>query len=62
MIHAETDAPYAAPVPHRGKRNEPAFVIHVVEKIAELRGEDVEEVKRQLINNAWRVLKLEQGA
>lgn len=34
----ETDAPYLAPVPHRGKTNEPSYVIHVAEKIAELRG------------------------
>lgn len=35
----ETDAPYLAPVPHRGKRNEPAFVMHTSERVAEIRGE-----------------------
>lgn len=38
----ETDAPYLAPVPHRGRRNEPAFVVHVVEALARTRGESVD--------------------
>ena len=54
MILSETDAPYAAPVPHRGKRNEPVFVIDVVKKMAELRGEDIEVLKKQLIENTRR--------
>ena len=40
----ETDAPFLAPAPHRGKRNEPAFVAHTVAKLAELRGVAVEEI------------------
>ena len=40
----ETDAPYLAPVPHRGKRNEPAFVEAVAETLAAIHGVDVEEV------------------
>src|SRR6187551_526157 len=40
----ETDSPYLAPVPHRGKSNQPAFVKHVAEEIARLRGITVEEV------------------
>lgn len=40
----ETDSPFLAPVPHRGKRNEPAHVVHVAETIAALRGVDVEAI------------------
>ena len=58
MILSETDSPYAAPVPHRGKRCEPVFVIDVVKKMAELRGEDVEILKKQLIANTFRVLNI----
>ena len=51
----ETDSPYLAPVPKRGKRNEPAYVVHVAAKIAELRGESVEEVARYTTENARRL-------
>ncbi len=54
-IHTETDSPFVAPMPYRGKRNEPAYVIEVVKKIAEIRGEDVEVVKKQLLENAKRI-------
>jgi len=57
-IHAETDSPYVAPVPYRGKRNEPTYVIEVVKKIAEIRGEDFEKVRIQLLENAIRVFGL----
>ena len=51
-ILLETDAPYVAPVPHRGKRNEPAFVVEVAKKIAEIKGATVEEVARVSTKNA----------
>ena len=54
----ETDGPYLAPVPHRGKRNEPAFVRLVAERIAELRGLSVEEVIAATGENAARVFRL----
>lgn len=47
----ETDAPYLAPVPHRGRINEPAFVRHVAEEIARLRGIPLERVASQTTSN-----------
>ncbi|PCI89782.1 hydrolase TatD [Candidatus Kaiserbacteria bacterium] len=55
MILVETDAPYAAPVPHRGKRNEPIFVIDTIRAIATMRGEEFDVVAHQLRENAERV-------
>ncbi len=55
MLHAETDAPYVAPVPFRGKRNEPLHVREVYKRIAELRGQDAEVVRIQLLLNARRM-------
>ncbi len=51
-IMSETDAPYVSPVPYRGKRNEPLYVKETVKKIAEIRGEDFEEMRGVLVNNA----------
>lgn len=48
----ETDAPYLAPMPHRGKRNEPAFVLEVATLIAQLKRVSVEEVDRSTTKNA----------
>ncbi len=48
----ETDTPYLAPVPHRGKPNEPAYVRYVAEKIAEIRGEPVEKIVEETTINA----------
>ena len=50
----ESDAPYLAPVPHRGKRNEPAFVALVASVIAEIRGEEVDAVAESTWVNAER--------
>lgn len=58
MLLIETDAPYVAPVPYRGKRNEPAYVVEVAKRIARIRGEDEEVVRTQLIENARRVFGL----
>lgn len=57
-IMAETDAPFVAPVPYRGKRNEPAYVGEVVKKLAELKGMSFEEAARITAENAGRVLSL----
>lgn len=54
----ETDAPYLAPVPHRGKVNEPAFVLHTAIKIAELRRCALEEVAQQTTANARMVFRM----
>ena len=55
MIMSETDAPYMAPVPYRGKRNEPSYVKEIVKKIAEIKNQPEEEVARAIIANAKRV-------
>ena len=54
----ETDAPYLTPAPHRGTRNESSYVRFVVQKIAELKGVDYEEVALQTTANAKRIFNL----
>ncbi|PIR39982.1 MAG: hypothetical protein COV33_02275 [Candidatus Zambryskibacteria bacterium CG10_big_fil_rev_8_21_14_0_10_34_34] len=54
-IMTETDAPWVAPIPFRGKRNEPSYVIEVIKKLAEIRGENVEVLNNQILENAKRV-------
>ncbi len=51
----ETDAPYLAPVPYRGKRNEPAYLVKTAEKVAELRGVTLEDISRITSLNASRL-------
>jgi TatD DNase family protein len=54
-VLVETDAPYLTPVPHRGKRNEPAYVRHVADKIAELHGLSTQEVEEATMKNTKRL-------
>lgn len=58
-ILSETDAPYAAPAPHRGKRNEPSFVLHTLSHIAKVRGVSEEEMRIQVLENARRIFGIE---
>ncbi len=51
----ETDAPYLAPVPQRGKRNEPAFVVHTAARVAEVRGLDPEALAQLTTDNFFRL-------
>jgi len=53
----ETDSPYLAPVPHRGKPNQPAYVRHVAEEIARLRGIGFEEVAARTTENFFRLFR-----
>jgi TatD DNase family protein len=57
-ILAETDSPYLAPQPIRGKRNEPANVVHTLAAIAEARGEDPAELEEQIERNATACFRL----
>jgi TatD DNase family protein len=54
----ETDAPYLAPVPFRGKRNEPSYVAYVAEKLAEVKGIPLDEMARITTENAKRLFKI----
>ena len=53
-IMVETDTPYLAPVPYRGKTNEPAFVVHTARRAAEIRGEDPDELAARTLENTRR--------
>ena len=58
----ETDCPYLAPIPHRGKRNEPAYVKETARKIGELRGRSMEEVGEQTASNFYNFFKIFETA
>jgi TatD DNase family protein len=51
----ETDAPYLAPMPLRGRKNEPAFIVHTAACVAALKGIDTEELARQTAENFFRL-------
>jgi TatD DNase family protein len=57
-IVIETDSPYMAPVPHRGKRNEPAFVALVMQRLADAYGTSADQVERQTNENVKRIFGL----
>jgi TatD DNase family protein len=53
----ETDSPYLAPVPHRGRTNEPGWVVHVAEEIARLRDEPLERIEQATTDNFFRLFR-----
>ena len=55
----ETDAPFLAPLPHRGRRNEPAFVVATAQRVAELRGVSYETLCALTVSNTERLFGLE---
>lgn len=57
-ILAETDAPFAAPLSHRGHRNEPIYVFEIIEKIAQIKEKSLSEIEAQLLKNAQTLFKL----
>ena len=58
MIMSETDSPYVSPIPHRGERNEPSFVIEVANTIATIRGEAPEKVLSHIVDNARKLFNI----
>jgi TatD DNase family protein len=61
-LMVETDSPYLAPVPYRGKKNEPAYVVETARKVAELKGLSLEVVSEATTHNAARLFGFEVGS
>ena len=61
-LFAETDCPYLTPVPHRGKRNEPAYVNFTAEKLAEIRGLKIDDVQRTMALNFFELFGIGENA
>ncbi len=57
-IVLETDSPWLAPIPHRGKRNEPAYIPLIAQKVSEIKNITVEEIQRQTTKNALALFKI----
>lgn len=58
-IVLETDSPYLAPVPHRGKRNESAYLLYTAQRVAEIYGIGIEEVAKITTNNAKEIFRMD---
>ncbi len=54
-ILSETDAPYVAPVPYRGKRNEPSYIIETVKRLADLKSVSLEKMREQIMENTGKI-------
>jgi len=61
-ILLETDCPYLTPVPHRGKRNEPSFIIHTAKKVAEIKGMTWEDVAQTAAVNTKKLFRITSSA
>lgn len=57
----ETDSPFLAPIPYRGKRNEPAYVVRVLQEVASLRAEPIEQIAAATVANTRRLFRLPQA-
>ena len=57
-ILLETDSPYLTPAPHRGKRNESAYIVHIASRLAELKGTDIGNVAAQTTENAEKLFRI----
>ena len=61
QIVLETDSPYLAPVPYRGKRNEPVYILYSAQKIADILGIQVQEIERITTSNALSIFRLQNS-